>query len=221
MPLGVWVSAQSAVAFLGEMCELCKGEISLWTWTAWRGHWRAVICWVRTHWCGAQSSCPRKLELPPLVQCDVSCSESTWIAFPRTGIKKFLVWTYPHFQISVLFESGMNFSESMEIAVWTRWETLSPVNRCTAEGQIKWQMTWWLLWIGCASLKELIVSSGVTKSFLLPGDVGNYYYGQGHPMKPHRIRMTHNLLLNYGLYRKMEIYVSVGLVMKRNICERS
>ena len=38
-------------------------------------------------------------------------------------------------------------------------------------------------------------------------DIGSYYYGQGHPMKPHRIRMTHNLLLNYGLYRKMEIYV--------------
>ena len=38
------------------------------------------------------------------------------------------------------------------------------------------------------------------------GDIGNYYYGQGHPMKPHRVRMTHNLLLNYGLYRKMEIY---------------
>ena len=46
--------------------------------------------------------------------------------------------------------------------------------------------------------------------FPIPGDVGNYYYGQGHPMKPHRIRMTHNLLLNYGLYRKMEIYVSYG-----------
>lgn len=30
-------------------------------------------------------------------------------------------------------------------------------------------------------------------------------------MKPHRIRMTHNLLLNYGLYRKMEIYVSFEL----------
>lgn len=43
-----------------------------------------------------------------------------------------------------------------------------------------------------------------TQIFL--GDIGNYYYGQGHPMKPHRIRMTHNLLLNYGLYRKMEIY---------------
>uniref|UniRef100_A0A6G1SI99 histone deacetylase n=1 Tax=Aceria tosichella TaxID=561515 RepID=A0A6G1SI99_9ACAR len=37
-------------------------------------------------------------------------------------------------------------------------------------------------------------------------DIGNYYYGQGHPMKPHRIRMAHNLILNYGLYRKMEIY---------------
>lgn len=38
------------------------------------------------------------------------------------------------------------------------------------------------------------------------GDIGNYYYGQGHPMKPHRIRMTHNLILNYGIYRKMEIF---------------
>lgn len=25
-------------------------------------------------------------------------------------------------------------------------------------------------------------------------------------MKPHRIRMTHNLLLNYGMYRKLEVY---------------
>ena len=45
-----------------------------------------------------------------------------------------------------------------------------------------------------------------TAQNFVTGDIGNYYYGQGHPMKPHRIRMTHNLLLNYGLYRKMEIY---------------
>lgn len=38
-------------------------------------------------------------------------------------------------------------------------------------------------------------------------EVGNFYYGPGHPMKPHRVRMTHNLILNYGLYRKMKIYV--------------
>lgn len=30
-------------------------------------------------------------------------------------------------------------------------------------------------------------------------------------MKPHRIRMTHNLLLNYGLYRQMQIYVRFAL----------
>ncbi|CAF5048583.1 unnamed protein product [Rotaria sp. Silwood1] len=43
-------------------------------------------------------------------------------------------------------------------------------------------------------------------SYYYDYDVGNYYYGQGHPMKPHRIRMAHNLILNYGLYRKMEVY---------------
>ena len=38
-------------------------------------------------------------------------------------------------------------------------------------------------------------------------DVGDFFYGISHPMKPHRIRMTHDLLLNYGLYKKMQIYV--------------
>ena len=50
--------------------------------------------------------------------------------------------------------------------------------------------------------------AGKTKvCYFYDSEVGNYYYGQGHPMKPHRIRMAHNLLLNYGLYKKMEIYV--------------
>src|ERR1044072_7505541 len=35
--------------------------------------------------------------------------------------------------------------------------------------------------------------------------IGNYYYGQGHPMKPHRIRMAHDLIVSYSLYRKMQI----------------
>jgi len=52
-------------------------------------------------------------------------------------------------------------------------------------------------------------ASGKQKvSYFYDSEIGNYYYGQGHPMKPHRIRMAHNLLLNYGLYKKMEIYVS-------------
>jgi histone deacetylase 1/2 len=43
-------------------------------------------------------------------------------------------------------------------------------------------------------------------SYFYDAEIGNYHYGQGHPMKPHRVRMTHNLVVNYGLYRKMEVY---------------
>lgn len=43
-------------------------------------------------------------------------------------------------------------------------------------------------------------------SYFYDADVGNFYYGQGHPMKPHRIKMTHNLVLNYGLHKGMEVY---------------
>ncbi|XP_026489054.1 histone deacetylase 3 [Vanessa tameamea] len=37
-------------------------------------------------------------------------------------------------------------------------------------------------------------------------DVGNFHYGPGHPMKPHRLSVTHSLVLNYGLQKKMQIY---------------
>ena len=37
------------------------------------------------------------------------------------------------------------------------------------------------------------------------------YYGPNHPMKPHRLSMTHSLVLGYGLHEKMEIYVSSGV----------
>lgn len=56
-------------------------------------------------------------------------------------------------------------------------------------------------------------------------DVGNFHYGKvnryilctvtasrfmhvtgpNHPMKPHRLALTHSLVLNYGLYRKMSV----------------
>lgn len=50
----------------------------------------------------------------------------------------------------------------------------------------------------------------VTLPTLLPietAEVGNYHYGPQHPMKPHRIRMTHNLIINYGLWKKLSIFV--------------
>lgn len=56
-------------------------------------------------------------------------------------------------------------------------------------------------------------------AYFYDSDVGNYAYVSGHPMKPHRIRMTHSLVMNYGLYKKMEIYVSgsLGKIMKRSL----
>lgn len=44
-------------------------------------------------------------------------------------------------------------------------------------------------------------------AYFYDSDVGNYAYVAGHPMKPHRIRMAHSLIMNYELYKKLEIYV--------------
>ena len=38
-------------------------------------------------------------------------------------------------------------------------------------------------------------------AYFYDADIGNYAYGAGHPMKPHRIRMAHSLIMNYGLYK--------------------
>lgn len=60
-----------------------------------------------------------------------------------------------------------------------------------------------------AQSSTALTSSNSTKrrvSYFYQSDVGLYYYGPGHPMKPHRLRMTHQLILAYGLYRKMEVY---------------
>ncbi|KAI9729111.1 MAG: histone deacetylase [Chrysothrix sp. TS-e1954] len=43
-------------------------------------------------------------------------------------------------------------------------------------------------------------------AYFYDSDVGNFAYTPGHPMKPHRIRIAHSLILNTGLYKKMEIF---------------
>ncbi len=53
-------------------------------------------------------------------------------------------------------------------------------------------------------------------AYFYDSDIGNYAYVAGHPMKPHRIRMTHSLIMQYGLYKKMEIYVSVYVASSRS-----
>lgn len=37
-------------------------------------------------------------------------------------------------------------------------------------------------------------------------EIGNYHYGPGHPMKPHRLAVTHSLVFNYGLHKQMQVY---------------
>lgn len=45
-------------------------------------------------------------------------------------------------------------------------------------------------------------------AYFYDSDIGNFAYVAGHPMKPHRIRLAHSLIMNYGVYKYMEIYVS-------------
>ncbi|KAI5474993.1 hypothetical protein MNV49_002116 [Pseudohyphozyma bogoriensis] len=49
-------------------------------------------------------------------------------------------------------------------------------------------------------------SSKKRTCYFFDSDIGNYHYGPSHPMKPHRIRMAHSLIMNFGLYKKMEIF---------------
>ncbi|MEE6478663.1 hypothetical protein FKM82_011935 [Ascaphus truei] len=45
-----------------------------------------------------------------------------------------------------------------------------------------------------------------TVAYFYDPDVGNFHYGTGHPMKPHRLALTHSLVLHYGLYKKMIVF---------------
>ncbi|KAK4350561.1 hypothetical protein RND71_029874 [Anisodus tanguticus] len=59
---------------------------------------------------------------------------------------------------------------------------------------------------GGASLRS--TGTDATKrlvSYFFDPYIGDYYYGQGHPMKPHRIHIAHNLVCHYYLHKKMDI----------------
>jgi acetoin utilization deacetylase AcuC-like enzyme len=40
------------------------------------------------------------------------------------------------------------------------------------------------------------------------GEFSTFYFGQNHPMKPHRLTMTHQLVLGYDLQQHMDVFVS-------------
>eukprot|EP01117_Protostelium_nocturnum_P018504 TRINITY_DN7752_c0_g1_i1.p1 TRINITY_DN7752_c0_g1~~TRINITY_DN7752_c0_g1_i1.p1 ORF type:complete len:433 (-),score=113.99 TRINITY_DN7752_c0_g1_i1:477-1775(-) len=45
-------------------------------------------------------------------------------------------------------------------------------------------------------------------SYFYNPEVGNFHFGSMHPMKPHRLALTHNLILHYGMHKKMTVYKS-------------
>ncbi len=47
-------------------------------------------------------------------------------------------------------------------------------------------------------------------AYFYDSDIGNYAYVTGHPMKPHRIRLAHSLVMNYDIYKFLEVYVSLA-----------
>lgn len=44
-----------------------------------------------------------------------------------------------------------------------------------------------------------------TVAYYYDEEVGNVNYGGGNPMRPHRVRLTHNLVENYGLNSKLRV----------------
>jgi histone deacetylase 1/2 len=50
--------------------------------------------------------------------------------------------------------------------------------------------------------------------------VGSFHYGTEHPMKPFRIKIAHQLIIAYELYRKMNVYVSIKIFRKNSIATK-
>ncbi|WIA37846.1 hypothetical protein OEZ86_014700 [Tetradesmus obliquus] len=46
-------------------------------------------------------------------------------------------------------------------------------------------------------------------SYFYDAELGDFYYGPTHPMKPHRVRMAHDLIVRYDLYKHLQVYTPV------------
>lgn len=51
-------------------------------------------------------------------------------------------------------------------------------------------------------------------AYFYDDSIGNFNYGSEHPMKPKRISMTHELIVSYGMYKHMDIYVHYTIDIK-------
>lgn len=114
----------------------------------------------------------------------ISCSpnENTWFA-------PILIWFVCWRSRRALCESTFGWlnlqlveKQSLRSSIWSKFEIF--------DTNVSWCMKFWHVYAG---------------------DVGSVYFGPNHPMKPHRLCMTHHLVLSYELHKKMEIYVCQNL----------
>ncbi|RUS32929.1 hypothetical protein BC938DRAFT_473766 [Jimgerdemannia flammicorona] len=56
------------------------------------------------------------------------------------------------------------------------------------------------------STVRLAAHSKTRVAYFHDEEVGNFHYGERHPMKPHRLTLTNHLVLTYDLHQKMEIF---------------
>lgn len=58
-----------------------------------------------------------------------------------------------------------------------------------------------------SSLDVTLLDSLTNKCFVLSlRHQPLFYYAPSHPMKPHRLKLAHHLILSYGLYKQMDCY---------------
>lgn len=50
----------------------------------------------------------------------------------------------------------------------------------------------------------------VQVSYFYDASLGDFYYGPTHPMKPHRVRMAHDLIVRYDLYKHLQVRSSTA-----------
>ncbi|GAA6039673.1 hypothetical protein JCM8097_001341 [Rhodosporidiobolus ruineniae] len=50
------------------------------------------------------------------------------------------------------------------------------------------------------------IHSAPRVSYYFPKGVGEYHFGERHPMKPHRLTLTNHLVIGYGLHKRMDVY---------------
>jgi acetoin utilization deacetylase AcuC-like enzyme len=55
-------------------------------------------------------------------------------------------------------------------------------------------------------------------SYFYDADLGDFYYGPTHPMKPHRVRMAHDLIVRYDLYKHLQVRLLLLLLLQYFIC---